>query len=140
MLDFDIGYTERVRRFMAESKRLRQERDRKEKRRMLWLGKFAFPKVDTKKTQLLFVPSDYHKYYIPIVEPLMVGDFRSKAIAYREPKRAEINLDKWGYNGKRWRAVVRFGYYEKDDVLIVSKESFVYQKARRFPDGSTWWL
>jgi hypothetical protein len=132
-------YYERAQLFLNESKRLREEYDRKEKRRMLWLGKFAFPKVDTKKTKLLFVPPDYNRYYIPIIEPLSIIDYSPTAF-YNEPKRAEIDLSEWGYDGKRWRAIIRFGYYEKDDVLIVCKETFVYQQRHRVSDGSSWWF
>src|SRR3989304_5422894 len=138
MIDYD--YNEHAGRFMEESKRLRQEYDRNRERRILWLGKFAFPKVDTKKTKLLYVPADYHRYYLPIMEPLSsVYDFRNNPPEYSELKRTEIELKKWGYEGKRWRAIIRFGYYERDDILIVSKETFVYQKRYTISDGSGWW-
>jgi hypothetical protein len=139
MLDFDMGYSEHARRFTEESKRLREEYSKKEARRMLWLGKFAFPKVDTKKTKLLFVPSDYHRYYIPVVEPVS-WEWGAIPHPFAEVKKDVIDLNKWAYDGKRWRAIIRFGYYEKDDVLIVCKEAFIYQQRHVESDGSSWWF
>jgi hypothetical protein len=111
----------------------------KNTRRMLWLGKFAFPKVNTKITKLLFAPPDYRRYYMPILYPLMIRDFNETA-TYSEPKRTEIELNKWAYNGKRRRAIIRFGYYEEDDVLLVSKEAFVYQERHKVSGDSSWWF
>ena len=138
---FDIDYHDRARLFIAESKRLRQEYNKKEERRMLWLGKFAFPKINTRKTKVLFVPPGYHRWYIPVIETITVDDYMIGSTPDQvRHKRDEVELKAWGYNGKRWRAIARFGYYEKDDILIISKEFFRYQKARRLSDGSTWWL
>lgn len=134
MLDFDYGYSERAKLFIAEAKRRQAEYDGKKKRRMLWLGKFAFPQVNTKKTKILFVPPDYRRYYLPIMEPLTAREYRTDT--HTEPKRAEIELNKWGYIGKHWLAVVRFGYYEKDDILIVCPDTFKYQ---RVLPGINWW-
>jgi hypothetical protein len=115
------------------------------KRRMLWLGKFAFPKVNTKRTKLLFVPPEHYRHYIPVVEPLSIDWFSRDELERLEettsPLKTEVvDLNEWGYNGTRWRAIIRFGYYEKDDVLIVCKESFVYQQRHKVSDGSSWWF
>jgi hypothetical protein len=140
MLDYDPDYSEHARRFIAEVRQRQEDNDKKKKRRMLWLGKFAFPKVNTKKTKLLFVPPGYHRHYIPVMEPLRIGDFRADNPSYDAPNRDVVDLNKWGYNGKRLRAVIRFGYYEKDDVLIVCPESFVYQQRHSLSDGSDWYI
>ena len=141
MLDFDHDYSERAKKFMAEAQRRHQEKMRKEKRRILWIGKFAFPKVNTKKTRLLFLPPDYHRYYIPVVEPLSFDvSFSAADEIPKRPRREAVDLNKWGYKGRRWRAIIRFGYYEPDDVLIVNKESFVYQQKHVFSNGDYWWV
>jgi hypothetical protein len=105
------------------------------KRRMLWLGKLAFPKVNTKKTKLLFVPPGYHRHYIPVIDPLSISGY-----SHQKHIHDAVDLNKWSYDGKRWRAIIRFGYYEKDDVLIVCKETFIYQQRHIVSDGSSWWF
>jgi hypothetical protein len=133
-------YNEHARLFMAEYQRKQQEWSRKEKRRMLWLGKFAFPKINTKKTKILFIPHDYRRYYIPVIEPLSFDVIHGTYSPFApEPKHEVIDLNKWGYNGKHWRAIIRFGYYEKDDILLVCENSLIYQQKRVYHEATIWW-
>jgi hypothetical protein len=101
----------------------------KNQRRMLWLGKFAFPKVNTKTTKIMIV-SPCPQYNFPIIEPptwFSIGESEPDTIPEVVTVRTEtITVSKWGYKGKRHDALIRMGYSETRDVLIVARDSFIY--------------
>jgi hypothetical protein len=98
------------------NKRAQEERI-KRNRRILWLGKMAFPQMNTKKTRLMFVPNLAYMYQMP---PTYSHP--------SEPRRETVTLEKWVCVGNHWQAKIWFTYSESRDTLIVKEESFVYQR------------
>jgi hypothetical protein len=107
----DNFYANRLRERTRQDQELTEKL--KQNRRIMWLGKFAFPKVNTWKTRLLFIPKHSHTFRLP-------PDLS------RSVKTEIIELRKWVYSSKRWRAVVWLAYSESQDTLIVRQEPFIY--------------
>jgi hypothetical protein len=89
--------------------------DRRMERRELWLGKFAFPKVNTKKTSLIY--TDKWEFYIRNSR----GEIE------------QVQLQRWGYKSKRRQLEVTFGYHEESDTLIVKQTSIREEDHRPHP-------
>jgi len=112
MMKFPTEYLDRV----------KKRNDTRNQRRILWLGKFAFPEVNTKATKIIMVPSGTYDYYFPVIEPL---DFEiSPPSETSNIKTERIELGKYVYNGKKWYSVIRFGYSR----FIVVDDSFIYKR------------
>jgi hypothetical protein len=107
----------------------KQERKRQDERRMSWMGKFAFPAVNTRKTKIMYV--DRPEWNFPVPEPITMTEFESTGAYTTFPKIDTVELKKWAYKGKRRICVIRLAYYEKRDILLVHDGSFVCEK--RFP-------
>ena len=102
-----------------------QEEKVKQKKRIMWMGKFAFPKVNTKTTKLMFIPDGMHEYYFAVPPSLGFGSYISTSAPL---ERDTVTLGKWDYKGKRYNAMIACAYYEKRDVLLVRESAFVYEK------------
>jgi hypothetical protein len=79
--------------------------DGKNMRRILWMGKLAFPKIDTRRTRVVFVPYP-------------------TAVVAADDGKDRIELKRWGYKSRRHAVTIVFMYYEDKDVLIVKDSSF----------------
>lgn len=86
---------------------MREKPSKLENKRFLWLGKLAFPQIDTKRTSLLYVPRETHDYYIPT--DTLDGMYK-------------VETKLWGYKSRRHAITVRIGYDEIHDLLLVGGE------------------
>lgn len=77
----------------------------KDTRRKLWIGKFAFPEVNTKTTKLMAAQKQVHYFRFP---------------------EGEVELRKFCYKSKRHAFSVRIGYNKQYDVLVVVEGSLQY--------------
>lgn len=96
-------------------------------RRLLWIGKFAFPKVNTKTTKLIYVPPGQWVNRFPVIEPI---EWNYRPTSFTDLKIDEVELKRWAGMFKRWIIQVTFAYYEKGDTLVIMDKSFQYE--RRF--------
>ena len=97
---------------------------------MLWLGKFAFPKVNTKTTKVYMVPPHTYMYNFPVmdVEPIKWTPDPLPTASFQIDR---VELNKWAYKGKLRTAIIRFAYYERLDILVVVNRSFEYLSKSR---------
>jgi hypothetical protein len=98
--------------------------DKDFKRRALWLGKFAFPQINTKRTEIRVVSSAFHKIVFPVLELLDMTE-RNPPLDVANFKKDIVELKTWVYNGKHRKVQIRFGYYERLDVLFVAIARFL---------------
>ena len=100
------------------------------RRRMMWLCKFAFPEIDTRRTYCTIIPGIPGKgmsltpdkptwYVVPEIydQPEPPTMKSSKA----------ITLQKFEYSGKRYKAEIKCAYVHERDTLVVKGDSFFYQ-------------
>lgn len=106
------------------------ERKRKDERRMLWMGKFAFPDVNTLSTKIMYVPDGAYEWNFPVTEEISITEWKEvPEYLTSMPKIDKVTLKKWGYKGKRRRCALAFAYYKPHDVLVVRESSFLHETA-----------
>ena len=86
-------------------------------RLILWIAKWFYPEINTKKTRLLVIPPGRPRYYLPLLpEPGYIKPIDPFAI----PEREAVDIQKFGYKSHKrnhW-FVIRFGYSKRLDTLL----------------------
>lgn len=105
----------------------------KSQRRMLWMGKFAFHKINTKKTRVMMVPDFTNYIETPVMDgaqenwyKIVTDKTKESELSIPETRKYRVTLEKFIYNGKRWKSVIVCGYNEEKDTLVVKSGSFSY--------------
>jgi hypothetical protein len=76
-----------------------------DKRLLLWIGKLAFPKVNTKKTSLMLTSSNTY--------------------AFRVHDGSIVELRRWVYKSMRHHISIVLGYHEATDVLLIREAPLI---------------
>lgn len=94
---------------------------RLDSRCVLWIGKWAFSKIDTHRTRVLYVQNQ-STYRLPV--PPRIGHM---GVVDQTPSVVEvetISLNHFDYKSPKRRMAIWLGYSDKLDVLLVRDNSF----------------
>lgn len=99
-------------------------------RRIMWLGKFAFPKINTKTTRLILTAPRLFTVRIPVLKPI---EWKPNPSPIVPIEISEVQLKRWTYRSKPRRGLqkifqITFGYCESQDILFVMDGSFERQE------------
>jgi hypothetical protein len=86
----------------------------KDNRLMLWIAKFAYPEINTKKTKIYLIPSISNSVWISTNK--------------------RLDVRKYAYSSRHHLLFISIAYDAETDFLIVKSGSFHHERLREFPD------